>query len=205
MKINKILATIVLSSGFFVNSVSAVDFSFTGTFSDDDEVQFFDFSLNSMSDIVLRSLSYAGGTNADGVVIARGGFDPILALFDSVGDLIDQNDDGDFPDVSVDAVTGAPFDTYLEVNDLAAGDYKVAVMQYANFAPSSLGGVFQGSGTTNFEDATGDFRNNSWAFDILGVDTAVVIPNPVPETGATAAMFGLALTALIGISRRKRS
>lgn len=69
-------------------NASAVDFSFSGMFTGDDDVQLFDFSVGMASLVTFRTLSYAGGTNAAGTVIARGGFDPILALFDSRGFLI---------------------------------------------------------------------------------------------------------------------
>ena len=76
--------------------------------------------------------SYAGGTNADGVAIAAGGFDPVLTLFDSSGVLVDQNDDN--PNTPTgDPNTGAAYDSFLQVT-LDAGSYTVAVSQYDNFA-----------------------------------------------------------------------
>src|SRR5262245_35968039 len=76
------------------NPAKADNFSFTGSFAVDNDVQLFNFSVMAPSNVTLRTWSYAGGTNAAGQLIAAGGFDPILALFDSSGALIDQNDDG---------------------------------------------------------------------------------------------------------------
>src|SRR5262245_40873387 len=90
-----ILAAVAASSLAAASAASADNFSFTGNLANDDAVQFFDFSVGSTSAVTLRTWSYAGGTNAAGQVIARGGFDPILSLYDlATGDRIGVNDDG---------------------------------------------------------------------------------------------------------------
>lgn len=109
----------------------ADNFSFTGTFAADDDVQLFNFTVGASSTVTMITKSYAGGTLADGTVISAGGFDPILSLFDSTGSLIGANDDGSF-DVGIDPVTGRRFDTFLQLV-LATGDYMVAVSQFNNF------------------------------------------------------------------------
>jgi len=111
---------------------SAANFSFQGALTRDDEVQLFTFSVGSASTVTLRTWSYAGGVNAAGTTIARGGFDPILALFNSSGAVINENDDGG-TNVPADAVTGSNFDTFLQ-STLNPGTYTVSVMQYDNFA-----------------------------------------------------------------------
>src|SRR5664279_926116 len=73
----------------------ADDFSFTGNLSAGNQVLVFNFTVGATSNVVLETLSYAGGTNAAGTVISRGGFDPILAVFDSTGAIVGQNDDGE--------------------------------------------------------------------------------------------------------------
>ncbi len=88
----------------------ADDFSFTGNFNSINDVQLFTFSIGATSTVTLRSYGYAGGTNSAGTVIAEGGFDPILALFQGTGPgavYIDQNDDGGSGQVPADSVTGA--------------------------------------------------------------------------------------------------
>src|SRR3954449_4659978 len=111
---------------------SAANFSFQGSLTRDDQVQLFTFSVGSASTVTLRTWSYAGGVNAAGATIARGGFDPILALFDSTGARINQNDDGN-SNVPADSVTTAHFDTFLQ-SVLGPGVYTVSVMEYDNFA-----------------------------------------------------------------------
>jgi hypothetical protein len=200
----------IVAGGIAASPAHAVDFSFTGSFSQDDEVQLFNFSIGATSTVTLRSYSYAGGTNAAGQTIARGGFDPILALFDSTGLRIGENDDGGDPLVPADAVTGRFYDTFLLLADLPAGDYTVSVMQYDNFSigPNlSNGFTFAGAGNfrssqncAQFADATGDCRNGNWAFDILNVNQAVVVATPEP---ATLAILGAGLLGLAGIRRRR--
>lgn len=177
----------------------AVDFSFTGNLANNDDVQLFTFTVGAASNVTLRTWSYAGGTNAAGAAIARGGFDPILALFNSSGLLINQNDDGN-SNVAADTVTGAHYDTFLS-SALAPGTYTVSVMQYSNFAVGpNLSDGFSGSGRTNWVDFTGNVRNSSWAFDILNVDQAVV--QRAPDAGSSLALFTLALFGLVGLRRK---
>src|SRR5689334_13237383 len=117
----------------FGGAALAADFSFTGNLADHNQVQLFNFSVAAPSTVTLRTYSYAGGVNAAGQTILRGGFDPILALFDSSGALINQNDDGGDPLVPADAVTGNHWDTFLTSN-LTPGNYTVSVMQFDNFS-----------------------------------------------------------------------
>jgi len=56
---------------------SAADLSFQGSFDSDDAVQIFSFNVGAASTVTLRSLGYAGGTNANGGIVARrGGHQP---------------------------------------------------------------------------------------------------------------------------------
>lgn len=198
----KWLLGLIISFGL----ASAADLSFTGTFSTDDDVQTFNFTITTASTVTLRTWSYAGGTNANGDVINAGGFDPILALFDSSGELIDQNDDGSSSHVAADPVTNEHWDTYLQV-DLTAGTYTVAVMQYSNFANGpNISNGFSGSGTTGFVDDSGDTRTNEWAFDILNVDSAEVeVPGAVsvPLFNPIGALLLSSLMGFFGYRRLK--
>jgi PEP-CTERM motif-containing protein len=201
-----------LSAVSFCGAAGAVDFSFTGSFVQDDNVQLFNFAVASSSTVTLRTWSYAGGTNAAGADIARGGFDPILALFDGAGVFIDENDDGPSGTVATD-LSGAAFDTYLSVV-LDAGAYTVSVTQYDNFATGpNLANGFDRAGDGNFTAAFGcgapqfcdlsgssaySQRDGHWAFDILNVNTALVVPEP--ETYALL----LAGLGLLGFAARRR-
>ena len=208
--INKNANRIAALAGFILLGIAtnsnAIDYSYTGNFVNDNDVQFFTFSVGAASsDVILRTWSYAGGVNAAGQTIARGGFDPILAVFDSSGNLINQNDDGGAGHVGADSVTGRYWDTFLDLGFLGVGSYQVAVMQYNNFAngPTLANGfvhdgvadlafthtlVGQPSGL--FWDVSGNQRDSHWAFDILGVEQATQVNN-MPDAGSTSALLGL--------------
>jgi len=207
-----------LGLGILVASLaSAANFSFQGTLTRDDEVLLFNFSVGSTSTVTLRTWSYAGGVNSAGTTIARGGFDPILALFNSsTGVMINENDDGR-SNVPADPVTGGNFDTYLQ-STLTAGNYTASVMQYDNFAngPNLSDGFLYADGNATFTrafgcsagrfcDVTASSRNGAWAFDILGVQSASVAnppPSGVPEP-ATVSMMVAGLGIVVFVAKRR--
>jgi hypothetical protein len=175
-------------------STFAGSFSFTGTFTQDDDLQSFFFSISSNTTITLRTYGYAGGTNFAGTNIARGGFDPILSLFDNAGNLINVNNDGGCGVVNQDSVTGACWDSYISTS-LPAGLYRAVLSQSDNSANGpTLADGFQRAGQGNFTgpafigsegsfiDANPSQRNGNWAVDLLNVDRAAVSPlTDVPE------------------------
>ncbi len=210
---SRLLPVVVLLVAFFpLGSIAlgdSVDYSFTGNFTQDDDVQLFSFTVGSTSTITLRTLSYAGGTNADGSLISAGGFDPILSLFDSSGLQIYENDDGGPPDVGIDLVVFLAFDTFLQV-ELTPGIYTAAISQYDNFANGpTLGDGFSRDGQGNFAggfiDYFGNQRTNEWAFDILNVEGAYAQheypETPVPEP-STLTLMGFGILAG-GVFRKK--
>ena len=127
--------------------------------------------------------------------------------------MIDENDDGTFPDVNIDPVTGAEFDTFLVIEGLTPGEYTVAVSQFDNFPvgftlaegffrsgePSFTGDDFGLPGEM-FIDVTGDARTNQWAFDILNVNTA----SEVPEPASAAWLLGIAIAQMLPVRRARR-
>jgi hypothetical protein len=184
--------------GFVTGSVNAADFSFTGNFEHNDEVQEFNFTVTApTSDVTLRTWSWTGGTNAAGTEVAGGGFDPILALFDASGNLLGQNDDG-----------GSERDSLL-THALSVGNYTATVTQYNSFAHGSLlADGFQGTYLTNFGS-----RDSHWALDILNVNTASlgasyiseVSPPLIPEPESYALLLaGLGLVTFMAGTHASR-
>ncbi|MBB4860634.1 hypothetical protein HNO88_003978 [Novosphingobium chloroacetimidivorans] len=184
----------------FSSPALAADLSFVGNFADGNDVQLFNFVVGAPSTVTLRSWSYAGGVNAQGATIDRGGFDPILALFDGNGFQIGQNDDDQTGTVAADAVTGEQFDVFLQ-RVLGPGNYTVSIQAYSNFAIGpNLSDGFEGDGSLT--DVTGDVRNNNWAFDILGVESATQVGS-VPEASTWAMMImGI---GFVGFTMRRKA
>lgn len=178
----------------------AANFSFTGNLANSNDNQSFFFTANGASTVNLRSYSYAGGTNAAGTVIAAGGFDPILSLFDGTDTLLQTVDDGPGP-VPADPTTGARYDTNFS-QALAAGNYRVVISQFSNFATGpNFSNGFRGTNGPGF----GNGRTSAWAFDVLNVEqastpTATSVPEPADLLGTVVAGV-----AVIGLKRKLSS
>jgi uncharacterized protein (TIGR03437 family) len=177
-----------------VRTAFGADFSFVGTFAQDDERRQFTFTLSQQGMVVLRTWSYAGGVNSTGARIEGGGFDPSLSLFDSTGLLLATNRDGGCSKVAADRVTTWCWDAFLAV-PLPKGTYQLVLTESEN---TPLGPyladpfVYDGAGDftaapgisapAGFWDYSPNRRNNSYAVDISGVDFAQL--PLVPAIGA---------------------
>lgn len=177
-----------------VGTAVGADFSFVGAFAQDDERRQFTFTLLQQGTVLLRTWSYAGGVNAMGVRIEGGGFDPTLSLFDSTGLLLATNRDGGCDKVAADRVTTWCWDAYVAM-PLPKGAYLLVLTESENTPLGPyLADPFVYDGAGNFTAAPGinapagfwDYspnrRNNSYAVDIGGVESA---QSPlVPAIGA---------------------
>lgn len=195
-----------LTLGLAATAASAANFSFSGNFEHDNDVQLFSFTVSAPTSVSLRSWSYAGGTNAAGTVIARGGFDPILSLFDATGQQLREQDDAKCELVAADSVTGFCWDVFYTTT-LAAGTYTASIQQYDNFSSSynlADGFYYDGVAHQNFRDGFIDdadsVRDAHWAFDILNVDSAVQVAEP-----ESLALVGLGLFAMVALRRRRQT
>jgi PEP-CTERM motif len=224
---------VLLATGLLgiAGPVFASNFSFTGTFSQDDQMQIFSFTADGVPALI-RTWSYAGGTNAAGNPIPEGGFAPILSLFGPGGTLISstpllQDNNGGAPgspncNVATDSVSGAAFDACIDtgnsptITTLIPGDtYWVVLTEYDNFpAGPNYGNGFteQGNGnfTGNFGCGPGPFqdgtctgaRDGNWAVDIDNVSSAQEAGvSTVPEPGSFL-LLGMGAAALIAARRR---
>jgi hypothetical protein len=206
---------VVWAAALTAGMAHGASFSFTGSFTQDDQVQVFRVQLSAPGAVTARSFGYAGGNNQAGNWVPGGGFDTLLNLFAGIGPgalLFDTNDDGGCPAVGADSATGACWDSVLTL-PLPAGEYTLVLSQSPNSAngpllgdgfaqngnPAFTGTMFLGS-PGQFIDANPSQRDGHWAIDILDVDSASVLAIPEPATIALATS-GLGLLVLL---RRRR-
>ena len=173
----------VLAVSFFSLLVPpgfAADFSFTGAFQQDDERRDFLVTTGRATNLLIRTFSYGGGTNASGAAVPAGGFDPTIAVFDAAGLLIAVQKDSDCEG----AQASFCWDARLNLA-VPAGTYRVVLTQAENLPHGPFvedGFVHDGAGNftdiselisnSGFTDSSLNKRNGSFAVDILGVDTA---------------------------------
>ena len=184
-------------------------FSFSGTFSQDDDVQLFTIVLNSDKTLTVQSFGYGGGTSNAGSVPA-GGFATELSLYDASGlQEIEAQDTtgGTAPSAcgprNIDSVTNFCFDAYI-TGPLLAGTYILALTEQGNDGPSFFPDGFPQAGNGNFaggflDPFDSEQRTNAWALDITGADSAE-IPAAVPEPAVWTYLSFIALA----LSRRFR-
>lgn len=218
----RLLPSAVLASALSLaaQTANSATYSYTGNFTSDDEVRFFDFDVTAETEITFRTYSYAGGTMADGTGVTAGGFDPVLGVYDkSDGNLIAYNDDGPSIFIEADRDTDTAYDSYFTW-ELSPGQYRLSLSQHSNAPVQNLSTAFAREGDEDFTsefgcsnslfcDADGQNRTNAWALDILGVaddfasdaPTAppVVSSMPLPA-GAPLMLAGIGALALL---RRK--
>jgi hypothetical protein len=181
---------------------AAGNFSFTGTFTADSDIQYFTFTTIG-GGTTIRTLSYGGGTNSAGATISQGGFDPLINVFLSDGSQAGSADDSAIVggcDGGITAGTNGCLDSYYNFA-LAGGTYTVALTQFDNTNIGTLGDGFSSSHSCSasfcdsFDLVTA--RSSGWAVDIITADSAAIISGtPEPTTfllmacGLTALLFG---------------
>ena len=204
----KILSVVVLASCLTAATTTfSAEIDFSGNFLHDNDVLRFNFSVGLPGVVTVFSSSWING-----------GFDPILAIWDSAGNQIEEQDDG--------GVVGSrqsnsvfynygEFDSFLNIN-LAVGDYIATLTQYDNLSVSTLladgflrdadplftavfgcsnGSFCEGSLVDSNNNPVEPNRTSDWELHFLNVDNATL--NTVPEPSGLI-FVGLAGLALVG-------
>jgi hypothetical protein len=197
---------------FTVTGVAG-QFSFTGNFVNDNDVQLFSFTLLSPGTVTVQTWGYGGGTNAAGQVIASGGFESILSIFQAPSGIAASGpiDPGAPPCAprNVDP-TLLPLtfcrDAFGQVS-LGAGDYFLALTQFENEPIGNLSDGFfwtdanpDPNFNNHFVGTLGFQRDSHWAVDISSVDAASEL-GTTPEPASAALVAGALVLA--GFCRRR--
>ncbi len=184
MTINKMLLKLFFVFLLFAaQSASAANFSFTGNFNQDNDVQLFSFTIAADSTTVaINTLSLLGGVNLNGQSIAGDGFNPYLAIFEQAsGNFVFDTLNKGTNEEAVIANSGSHF-----YGTLSAGSYILALTQLDNVAlglnladgfADSLGLATFGAIPFTAQNGGG---SSHWAVDIANVDSAQLATVPVP-------------------------
>ena len=207
MKIISLLLLSLLSGP----ALMAVTISFQGSFSADDNVQLFNFSVAADTTVTIRSFAYGGGTNSAGSVILPGGFDSHIFAYLPDGMQQAMNDDDTSSLGACDHVTAGTngcLDSYLSTLFAgSAGSYTVALVESPNTSNGDLSSGFAQTGNGNFTcpqgfcDFNGSQRTGAWAIDIIGADSASAVLTSAPEPASW--MLACLGTAILAGARRK--
>lgn len=194
--------------------VAAGTILYQGSFSQDDQVQEFLFTVAAPTTVTLETYGYAGGT-VGATTVPAGGFDPTLALFlPPANDVVFSSQCGGA--AVPDGVYGCN-DAYLQ-ELVAPGSYTVALIVNDNTPTEGPGDPFADDGNPGFTCAefgvsgsfcdhsgVGESRTGNWALAITGADSSEELPGSggtAPEPGAVSLVgIGLALAALLARRR----
>lgn len=194
-----IVTTLVIASSAVISTPAfAADFDFNGSLAKIDQVLLFDFSIDSEKEVTIFSSS----------AHEENGFDTILSIWDSNGNLIAEQDDGYNTGSTVSngvSYNHGWLDSYFTRN-LQAGSYKASVTAYPNFAKgANISDGFElesgGRGPRPYGES-----NSNWRFHLLNVEQAGVrivdgSSQSVPEP---ASMLGLVAVTSVGAASLKR-
>jgi hypothetical protein len=171
-------------------AASAALFNLTGTIIFHNDVAFTSFTLNSPSPSVnLWTDSFIPG------------FDPIISVFDSAGNLITYNDDNSGVGPGQDY-----WDSGLTMGAMGTGTYTVTVAAYNNFAYGpNLSNGFYHDGETGIPIAAWGGYNGDWSLWFDGVDSVNGGTPEVLEPTTVTMLLLLGVPVAVKAVRRRRN
>ena len=168
-----------------------------GSNTDDDYAQWAavvdTIKVSSTSTLTATTFSYGGGTSLTGPVVAAGGLEPYLSLFDASGDFLASTYLGTTCPAGANTYSGNCYDVMLDGGTLVAGTYYIAVTDYANmslaenYGSGTLADGFTGLGSLQAGE------NLNYAYDVT-VTSLVSTPTPEPNFGI---LTGIAMAGLL--------
>ena len=165
------------------------------------------FHVSAASTMTAITLSYGGGTNGAGALIADAGFAPYLSLFDAAGNFLTSTFFGTTcPAGATPSVTlGSCYDVLLDGGTLASGDYQIALSAFQNlsFAENygfgTLADGFTGLGNL----ASGE--NLHYAFDVVLSPISTSIPEPGTGVALAAGLMAFGLWRQAGFRSGRKA
>ena len=161
--------TLVLALALFIPAVASADSSsYTGTLANPQDTYTLAFSVSGTLpvDVTVQTWGFGGGTNATGAIIAPGGFDPFIGIFDGTGPSASIATDG----------LGDPYGT----SDVLSN--------FAGFAGCPLAGTVNLGGSSICGDITMSLLLAPGSYTLLLSD-ADYIPNAVFDNGTLGEGF----------------
>lgn len=151
------------------------------------------FTVGTTSTMSAITFSYGGRTNGSSQVIAQGGFEPYLSLFDNGGNFLASTLLGTTCPVgaNTNSVSGQCFDVSLDGGTLSPGSYQIAITAFENMSfaenpgSATLADGFTGLGNL----ASGEDLH--YAFDVV-LNSTSAVPEPSAGWLLTGAMFVIA-------------
>jgi hypothetical protein len=158
------------------------------------------FTLASDSTVRAMTFGFGGGVSGTGAVVAPGGLEPYLSLFDGAGNFLSSTFAGTTCPAGANSLSGQCLDVLLDAGTLLAGNYQIALTAWQNLSfAENLGSGTLADGFTGLGNLSGR-ENLNFAFDVV---IAPVLVTPEPGTGGTLLLTALLLTA--GIKKDKKA